>query len=288
MACVDCRVPFCGDGIVNPDLGEECDEGTAMPSTTCRNCKKPTCGDGIIDEFLGESCDPPGALADPNNQYSMCREDCTFCGDKMKNGNEECDGTEFCRPDCTECICEAVGRYDDQTGGVIIDFNYCDEEEPREDDFLAVYPCDADELLLADQDWFDATCESPQLALTPYCQQYLLELGFVEGEIYNMDPMKLQSFTCGNPGNPCSNSNVNTIWPTEGQVEINPSMRSEARWAFPLSGPAGLQPGCYKVLMQRDVSKAISAPPHPTICKDWYNANEFIVPQNSFSEMGGR
>jgi len=48
--CVNCKKPFCGDGIVQNTTGEVCDEGEAMPSATCRaDCTKPICGDGIFD-----------------------------------------------------------------------------------------------------------------------------------------------------------------------------------------------------------------------------------------------
>jgi cysteine-rich repeat protein len=46
--------PFCGDG--NVDEGEECDGGIMLNGLPCRdNCRIPVCGDGILDE--GEECD---------------------------------------------------------------------------------------------------------------------------------------------------------------------------------------------------------------------------------------
>jgi len=40
-------MPFCGDGVVDAD--EECDEGAAMPTATCReNCVVPICKFGLI------------------------------------------------------------------------------------------------------------------------------------------------------------------------------------------------------------------------------------------------
>jgi len=41
----NCTFSFCGDGTKDED--EECDEGDAMPTATCRNCTIPICGDGV-------------------------------------------------------------------------------------------------------------------------------------------------------------------------------------------------------------------------------------------------
>ena len=55
--------PFCGDGKVQPDAGEECDigkeNGTNLGKDGCTfACKKPHfCGDGILDTDLNEQCD---------------------------------------------------------------------------------------------------------------------------------------------------------------------------------------------------------------------------------------
>lgn len=41
----ECVYKFCGDGVKDAD--EECDEGDAMPTATCKNCTVPFCGDGV-------------------------------------------------------------------------------------------------------------------------------------------------------------------------------------------------------------------------------------------------
>ncbi len=50
----------CGDGILTPVAGEECDHNDANSDTepdACRtNCRNASCGDGVID--TGETCDP--------------------------------------------------------------------------------------------------------------------------------------------------------------------------------------------------------------------------------------
>ena len=63
----------------------------------------PICGDGKINQD-SETCDGE----------SYCREDCTYCGDSIKNDGEECDagpnGSESCTKDCKlipppSCVC---------------------------------------------------------------------------------------------------------------------------------------------------------------------------------------
>jgi cysteine-rich repeat protein len=92
----DCTQPRCGDGVVDPGLGEECDGGAG-----CRNCRLSACGDGFLD--AGEECDgTPGCTA-------TCK---LLCGNGMKNAGEECDNgddnmwaADACRPDCTLPFC---------------------------------------------------------------------------------------------------------------------------------------------------------------------------------------
>ena len=80
-----CRVPECGDGIL--DSGEACDDGNENNNDSCRNdCTTPFCGDGIKD--ANEECDDGN-----QNNDDQCRNDCTtpVCGDGIKDANEECD-----------------------------------------------------------------------------------------------------------------------------------------------------------------------------------------------------
>ncbi len=80
------KLPYCGDGIVQTDQGEVCDEGTHQGSPGCSAdclskdatctctpgqacvCQTPTCGDGIVQ--VGEQCD------DKNSQYPGCSATC--------------------------------------------------------------------------------------------------------------------------------------------------------------------------------------------------------------------
>lgn len=97
---------YCGDGIVND--GESCDDGNTDDNDACRNnCTvntAPTCGDGSLNQ-PGETCDPPGSDPPPAGG-ELCRSDCTYCGDGVVDGAEECDDAntndgDACRNDCT-------------------------------------------------------------------------------------------------------------------------------------------------------------------------------------------
>ncbi len=84
---------LCGNGVVNPAAGEECDP----PNTaTCdANCQRiPLCGDGFID--APEQCEPPNT--------ATCNQTCRFivCGNGNVEQGEECEppGTAICDASC--------------------------------------------------------------------------------------------------------------------------------------------------------------------------------------------
>jgi hypothetical protein len=101
---------YCGDGVLDTEAGEECDEGADMPSDTCVDCKippepeLPVCGDNITQSDNGETCDPPGEFTINGTVY-MCRADCTYCGDeRVNNAEEECDeGDDMPSETCVDC-----------------------------------------------------------------------------------------------------------------------------------------------------------------------------------------
>jgi len=81
-------LPFCGDGSVDPDIDEECDDANDIDDDACTSeCKVTTCGDGDVQGI--EECD------DANDDDSDgCTNNCTFavCGDGIVHeGKEECD-----------------------------------------------------------------------------------------------------------------------------------------------------------------------------------------------------
>jgi len=116
----------CGDGKVEKDWGEECDDAALPKDPNCANCRLgaqcgnskvdtgeecddgvnnggydqcypmckngPRCGDLVVQVDDGEECD----LGQGNNTgaYGGCNSDCSngpYCGDGAKNGTETCD-----------------------------------------------------------------------------------------------------------------------------------------------------------------------------------------------------
>ncbi|MBM76762.1 MAG: hypothetical protein CMK59_15245, partial [Proteobacteria bacterium] len=70
------QTEFCGDGELQSDMGEMCDEGESNSNTvpnSCReNCTLPSCGDGIIDDLYEEACDDGNLWSGDG-----CRSDCS-------------------------------------------------------------------------------------------------------------------------------------------------------------------------------------------------------------------
>jgi len=97
----------CGDGVVNS--GESCDDGNAVEDDDCTSrCVPPTCGDGILQPKFGEECDDG-----PDNGYTAaCTGYCkdARCGDAFVGPTEQCDPggnqeTVDCDFDCRKPVC---------------------------------------------------------------------------------------------------------------------------------------------------------------------------------------
>ncbi|HEY2772621.1 MAG TPA: DUF4215 domain-containing protein [Candidatus Binatia bacterium] len=103
-----CASEFCGDGVVNNNGTEQCDNGPDNSNTTpgaCRtDCKLPNCGDGVTDP--GEECDDGN-----NNDADGCTNSCTICGNGHVSGTEQCDDGNNVSGDCCSASCtfEALG-----------------------------------------------------------------------------------------------------------------------------------------------------------------------------------
>lgn len=116
---VDCELgPRCGDGVLDPDSPEQCDNGLNLDAydTGDDACAPgcvlpPRCGDGFLDTGFGEECDD----GDNTGEYGGCNDDCTLaprCGDGEVDGDEECDDGNRQNDDrCdTECRIIRFGR----------------------------------------------------------------------------------------------------------------------------------------------------------------------------------
>jgi cysteine-rich repeat protein len=91
----------CGDGLVQ--VGEACDDGNLDNDDSCRNdCTRATCGDGMLQPENGEECDN-GAENAANKQCNLqCTENEHWCGDNALDDGEECDdGNEVNEDNCT-------------------------------------------------------------------------------------------------------------------------------------------------------------------------------------------
>jgi hypothetical protein len=105
--------------------------------------------------------------------------------------------------------------------------------------------------------------------------------GYVENQVYVLDQQLWWSYTCGSPLTNCGQSEA-TAWPSMGTVLIDPA--TSPSWAFWGHGDGNfdrvLEPGCYRVLLNRELKDAISPPPLPTICpgQPWEDAFTFNIP----------
>ena len=136
----DCRgLEVCGDGLPDPDAGEQCDDGNTEDCDDCHvdctlnlnlcsdghvcgdevcddgnleygdGCRHDCmgveiCGDGVVDNLIGEACDD-GNTEDCDACSADCMHEITGCGDGVICGDEMCDdGNNFdndgCRADC--------------------------------------------------------------------------------------------------------------------------------------------------------------------------------------------
>jgi len=96
----DCELTSCGNGICEPELGEN-------PDNCWEDCAPPTppesyCGDGVCDE---------------DENWAYCQEDCSVCGDGFCSKTET---PENCLLDChDECI-DTDGGTDYYTRGKVV------------------------------------------------------------------------------------------------------------------------------------------------------------------------
>ncbi len=106
----ECVQSVCGDGVVDPSTGEQCDEGETNSDILpdhCRNdCRLPFCGDGVRD--AEEECDDAN-VDDEDGCLTTCV--ANVCGDGFRwAGVELCDdgntaSEDFCLATCVPNLC---------------------------------------------------------------------------------------------------------------------------------------------------------------------------------------
>lgn len=93
VCTADCQwvLPNCGDGVVQSDEREECDDGNDRAGDGCHRCRL-ECGDNVVNPLFGEQCEPPGTTSG-----RPCDEACHWvpvCGDGIFQPEKEgCDGS---------------------------------------------------------------------------------------------------------------------------------------------------------------------------------------------------
>jgi cysteine-rich repeat protein len=102
-----CVFVECGNRFV--DSGEQCDDGNIEPGDGCsEQCLSEYCGNGIIDNDLGEQCDHGGSPGD------RCSAICFIevCGNGNVDSDEECDDNNTTAGDgcSSSCKSEACGN----------------------------------------------------------------------------------------------------------------------------------------------------------------------------------
>jgi len=115
-SCQCVTTPICGNGTM--EAGEECENGHACTTGTCNmtdcSCSvtpQDTCGDSVCgsSEATAKSCEVIGGVATncSTNQpigdgtSTLCRSNCTWCGDGTVQTGEACDPAVTGGPPCT-------------------------------------------------------------------------------------------------------------------------------------------------------------------------------------------
>lgn len=64
-----CTFEFCGDGVTQEGIGEQCDDADPFRPPECSFCRIPRCGDGVVS--AGEQCDDGNSVS--GDGCSACR-----------------------------------------------------------------------------------------------------------------------------------------------------------------------------------------------------------------------
>jgi cysteine-rich repeat protein len=103
----DCRSDeTCGNGVVDITVGESCERVSERDGASCRpDCVSMRCGDGVLDRDAHEVCDE--GAANSLEPAAACRPNCQprRCGDNVRDPGEVCDdgntrGADGCSAEC--------------------------------------------------------------------------------------------------------------------------------------------------------------------------------------------
>lgn|GEM_PF-1149117 len=136
-----CQLDYCGDGFLNSDAGEECDDGNILNGDGCSSACTPDmsmCGNGTLeinggDGISGTRDDEECDYEDSNESLMTCTTSCTrrinLCGNHYRDLGEECDdGNTVSSDGCSEeCILE---RPDLCGNGQVDQGETCDQMHP--------------------------------------------------------------------------------------------------------------------------------------------------------------
>ncbi len=142
-ASPECRIERCGDEIA--ECSEECDAGpggSPACSPQCRIMVPPNCGDGVVQAEDGETCDDENAV-DCDGCSSACQLDGCGSGAIEPGCGEECDDFNTRAGDGCSGICqiEACGNGRRDAGEQCDDGNANDCDACRSDCTLPIQPC---------------------------------------------------------------------------------------------------------------------------------------------------
>lgn len=187
--CTDgCRPYTCGDGLLQPELGEVCDPGAVGYDFCNTVCAWIPCGDDEIPrivfrdsdyDYAGDPADP-GSIGCPDDGFVLSADDCDdtdgtvypgareFCWDDRDNDcNADADcGDAFCTYDgqCYEHNCYG-GEDNDRDGDID-----CEDSDCRDSYFGACFEYDCDDSIDDDFDGL-VDCRDSDCFETPACAE---------------------------------------------------------------------------------------------------------------------
>ncbi|MEM1416933.1 MAG: DUF4215 domain-containing protein [Myxococcota bacterium] len=129
--------PNCGDGILQLDEFEECDDGNTIATDACTDfCRLAVCGDGVTNIGV-EECDDGNGF-----DLDECANDCTLpvCGDGRRSTTEECDEGELnsdTEPDACRATAGGGCVFGFCTDSVLDTGEECDDGNTIDDDMCS-------------------------------------------------------------------------------------------------------------------------------------------------------